>query len=194
MILLETLDPAGRRVRTRRKLQPLDPARRALAEAAIGLAIHLANLAAARGRMPRDEAVGIALGGLTEAAARYEPGRIDFGGWAGMVIDHRLIVAGKAEARRAARFAQHADEGREAQVRDDRDPEPAQAVGTAEVVDRLRRALAPDTFALLWTAYAEEKPLANIARDRGLSRQRMSQLAAIAVRMARKVCPELAQL
>lgn len=195
MLIIETLTPTGR-MRTRRPLAPLDPERQALAEGAVGLAIfHARRVVAAHRRLDPDEAAGVAFHALCLAASKFNPDRCpNFGAYASLVIGHKLAAAEKVKARhdsRTTRLTIDQEDTGDVQVEDHREQEPGTEAEAAEVIELLREALDPETFALLWTAFAEDTPLAEIGRARGVSRQRISQKAATAIEKARKVVPEL---
>jgi RNA polymerase sigma factor (sigma-70 family) len=183
-------------MRTRRPFAPLDADRQHLAEGGVGLAIFHARRVSARRRLDLDEAVSTALLALCLAASKFNAERCpNFGAYASLVIGHKLGAAEKSKARYQARVTRltvdlDQDEA-EVQVPDHREPEPGQDAETAEVIERLREALDPETFGLLWSAFAEGTYLAEIARAQGVSRQAVSQQAQAALSRARKVVPEL---
>jgi len=182
----------GKRIRTRRTLPALDQDRRALAASCIPLAAGVARRVTRRRRVPLEEALAVSFLAVAEAASRFEPGRdIPFPAYAALVARSKLSEAADRHHRHAAHTVNHAEDFDQEQISDGREPEPDQVVSTAEVIARLRVYLRPLDFQLLWDVFALDQSMTDIARGKGLSKQRVSQLAADAIRKARRVCPEL---
>jgi hypothetical protein len=55
-----------------------------------------------------------------------------------------------------------------------------------ELVDRLRLALPPEVFSLMWDTLAEGRSLAEAGRERGVSRQRTQQVVTRGIAKARR--------
>lgn len=194
-IVLEAVTIAGR-IRTRRNAsppRPLDQAGRKLAQGCIPLAAAQARRFVRRRPMNLSEAIAVALYGVTEAAARYEEGRgVPFAAYATLVVRSKLHEAADRHYQHADHTVRHAEE-QEPQLADAHEAEPSQAAEVKEIVARLRCTLDRATFALLWEAFAQDKSLTDIARERGVSKQAISQAVQAAIQRARRAVPGLAQ-
>jgi RNA polymerase sigma factor (sigma-70 family) len=191
MLILEQVTPEGR-TRTRRPptkpLAPLDQERQALAAAHVPVALSVARQFVRRQPMDPDEARSVALSGLVEAASRYQDGRgMSFPSYVVLVVKCQLACAADQYFRRARRTVRFGEDNGEAQVHDDREPEPDQDVGTADTIARLRRLMKPKDFELLWRVYAEDGGQTSIAGEQNVSRQRVNQKVDRAVERARRL-------
>jgi len=192
-IILERVTPHGR-IRTRRNarpVRPLDQDRRDLAAGNIPLAIDQAKRLVRRRHMDLAEAIAVALHGLAEAASRFDTDRgVHFAGYASLVVRCQLTQAADQHTRHKCRTRQHAEERDEAELPDGREARPEEAPSTAEVIARLRAVLRPKDFALLWERFAVGRSCTDLAADRGVSKQSVSEAVHLAIDRARRACPE----
>ena len=58
---------------------------------------------------------------------------------------------------------------------------------TSDFVSRLRAVLGEEQFLLLWQRFAEDRPLADLGQERGVTRQMISLRIDKAIRQAREL-------
>ena len=164
------------------------------------LAEHMAHARAiawkfARGEaknVPAEDLVSEALLGLAYAAAKFDPARnVPFKKYATMVICHRLRHLNTWWRRRQDRerpMPTLAHSGEDWQPPGPEDPDAdGQALDRANVLERVRRILPPADAELVRLHCCEGVSLAEVARRRGVTRQRVSQrFARVAARLRRK--------
>jgi RNA polymerase sigma factor (sigma-70 family) len=188
-MVIETIQPDGRRTRTRPALKPLGTDGQARVTDHINLAFKEAHAAHWRTSLPLPDLIAEALAGLTEAAARYdEEEGTPFPAYASMVTRHRLMEF----VRREFRF-QHswADLPGEDGLPDPGSSEPDRSVTTDDQVAALRRILPRLEFRTLWAVYVEGKSLEEVGAGRGVSKQAMGQVLNRARGRARRLFPAL---
>jgi hypothetical protein len=76
----------------------------------------------------------------------------------------------------------------ESEAHDHRAPAPIGAdMETSDFVSRLRAVLGEEQFLLLWQRFAEDRPLADLGQERGVTRQMISLRIDKAIRQAREL-------
>jgi RNA polymerase sigma factor (sigma-70 family) len=137
---------------------------------------------------------------LTYGSSLYDEARgVPFGAYVTMVIRHRLARV-VTEWRRGGRldFVFFTDLAKREAGGDvlPFDPpcrlrnEPGEEVAARELLERVRGTLPPRWYSLLELYYSEECTLQEIGEQVGLSRERVRQLIAKAIRRAREHFPE----
>jgi RNA polymerase sigma factor (sigma-70 family) len=164
--------------------------------------LHLVDLLAreqyrlCKGTVPLEELLGEARWALTYASSIFDRAReVPFGAYATLVMRHRLIQA-VTTWRRGGRLAhvrfsdlnQRNPEGEVIPYQPvcPRTREPVQLAAERELLERVRRALPPRWFAVLYLYFAEGHTLEEIGRRLRLSRQRVQQLVVRALDRARR--------
>jgi len=157
-----------------------------LAAGCFPLAVWLARRFACAWHLDGDDAESCATHTLVSAAACFDPGRgARFTTYASKAIV-RSLQRLVSERRRPLAFTDLADSLGDADgPPDHRRPERADPE-TEELIERVRSCLPPRWWQLLWRHHAEGETLADLGREEGLSRQRISQLAAKAVKQTRR--------
>jgi RNA polymerase sigma factor (sigma-70 family) len=150
-------------------------------------------------KVPLDELAGEARLALVYAAGLFDEGRgVPFGAYVTMVVRHWLVQAVTRWRRRGRLDHVCFTELSSPDAADERSPfdppcprgqNPAQEAADREVVDRVRRSMPPRWFALLRLYFVEEHTLEEIGVQIGVSRERVRQLLAKALRRARRHCP-----
>jgi RNA polymerase sigma factor (sigma-70 family) len=187
-IIVERIEE-GKRFRYRPSLSALDVHRQRLAETCVPLAVAQAKTAVRRGPMDMNEALSVASAAVVEAACRYDEAKaIPFPAYCLLVVRTKLKDAAAKEARYAAHHARHAEDHQDDRTADDREPDPGRVAEVMEMVDKIRRALPPEVFQLLWDVLAEGRTMAEAGRDRDVSRQRAQQVVARGLARARQIC------
>jgi RNA polymerase sigma factor (sigma-70 family) len=194
--LRETTGPKNYKRDSRRRKSngptaQLTPHGQALAESAVRLAYRMASDWARRHRgLPMDELKSEALYALTYAASRYDASTgVPFASYTTLVVRHRLLQFTRWYlARRATpldRESKWGDDDTTEIATVDPGADAADSAHAHMEVERLRTSLDSQHFYILWEHFAEGRALEDIGNDYCVSRQRIRQIEAEAVRAAR---------
>lgn len=143
----------------------------------------------------REEALGVGLLGLWQAARRYDPSRgFTFGTYAGDYIRGAVLhhLTRQRRQQRLACVSLETPIGSDGEsdladvIADDQAEKPGAALLDEAGFDGLLRGLPVKQQAVVRAMYQEERPLSSIAEEMGVSRQRCGQLHLSALSMLRK--------
>lgn len=171
---------------TTRPARPLDSERQQWAADLFPYSLAIARRLIRRyPQVPADEIVSGATWGVAFAASKYDPDRgLTFKQFAGRVIGQRIANAIRSWLRRST--PPGSDDAAAVQVRDRRERNPAETVSDREQCEKVRAALPPRRWEILWRHVGEGEVLELIGGRLGVTRERTRQLEAGAKKQARQ--------